>query len=649
MSDFSVSPVPNALPSTVLVTDIPLPSFVLIEDDGLFVDMNALDAPDLLVRFVDRVFNSQACLEGLHYANFLRMLFDAQPKEVDAMIADCEARGVPARLLLAKRIVAFPPSRQQLYRGLSLKGNSAEYFFEQVSIDYEEDGQAFSTAATLSFDEFVAAMWLKGLRYGIDGDLVRQKLAEGKAERVSVAAPRAPNEGADASIGESAKTMQRNDAPRLRHDGKVDLARYENRFPQVTAGQRLFKKLASIAGVPGRDVRGQELPPKPVKDFSLGDLAGPGTQVERVEGEGDYVVALMDGFLSVDADTGRVSVNDKIINKAGVSARTTGNLSLAGQEYEEHGEVQEKRVVEGHHMSFFANVFGNIISDGGRISIKRTLAGGSAKSPGGQILIEGNASRALLEAKGGEVHVKAAEGCLIIARKVVMESAILCDVLADEIEIGHSEGSALAGKKVVVKQATARRDEATLVSLLLPDLARFDQALKDALSKQSEAAALEQAKREKLTSLTAEPEMKTYMSIQPRIRAKELVLKGEQEANWQKMLARLAPTLRDFARLNAELQEIKKRRAELAETLATIKAERAEAIAAVSCLIDDVSGETLVRLRQTRFEDTALANLPAKDLRARLHDAGLPADRVFFGAAGIVVWPPATGDAGNGN
>ena len=304
-------------------------------------------------------------------------------------------------------------------------------------------------------------------------------------------------------------------------------------------------------------------------------------------------------------------------------------------------------MVEGHHMSFFANVYGNIVSDGGRISIKRTLAGGSAKSPGGQILIEGNASRAQLEAKGGEVHIKAAEGCLIIARKVVIESAILCDVLADEVEVGYSEGCALAGKKIVVKQATARRNEASLVSLVLPDLSRFDQQYKDALNKQAEAVALEQSKRETLTQLTAEPDMKTYMSLQPRIRAKELVLKGEQEANWQKMLTRLGPTLKDFARLNAELQEIKKRRADLAETLATIKRERAEAIAAVSCHIDEVSGETLVRLRQTRFEDTALANLPAKDLRSRLHDAGLPADRVFFGDAGMVLWPPAKDDEDN--
>lgn len=645
MTPAARTPTPISTSANNLLGDVPLPSFILIQDDALLVDISALDSPELLRRFVDRVFATDACFEGLDYATFLKLLFEAQPHDINALLEDYDRRGTTPWLRLANNIVPFAPQRQALYRGLSLKNGRADYFFEPVSSDHEEDGRTVTTVETLCFDEFVAAMWRKGLRYGIDEALVRQKLAEAKAERLSVASPRVPTEGADASIGDTAKSMQRNDAPRLRNDGRVDLARYENRFPQINAGQRLFCKLPSIPGVPGHDIEGNELPAAPVKDFSLRDLAGPGTQIEHIEGEGDYVVALINGFLNVDATTGCVSVSEKIINKVGVNARTTGNLSLAGQEYEEHGEVQEKRNVDGHHMSFYADVFGNISSSGGRVLIKRALAGGSAKSPGGSVIVEGSASRASIDA--GEVTIKSAEGCLIIADRVCIDSAVMCDIVADTVEIAHAQGCAIAARHVAIKRSEARRAESNLVCMLLPDLAAFDANHAELESALSTSVAAEAPLREQIAALTAEPDMKSYMALAPKIRAKEMVLRGEQEANWQKLVARLAPRIKDVSRLNGQLQELRKTSATLRERITDNQRLRAEALAAVDCRIDDIGSETLVRLRRVRFDDPPLARLPTKELRQRLHEAGLPAERIYFGDAGSLVWPEAADDSGD--
>ena len=88
-------------------------------------------------------------------------------------------------------------------------------------------------------------------------------------------------------------------------------------------------------------------------------------------------MALQTGFLNVDRETSQVSVGDKIVSRDGVSARTTGNLQLTG-DYEEFGEVQEKRVIEGEGITVHADVFGNIVSRGGAVVLNSNLVGGSA-------------------------------------------------------------------------------------------------------------------------------------------------------------------------------------------------------------------------------------------------------------------------------
>jgi len=97
------------------------------------------------------------------------------------------------------RLPGFLPERHELYRGAKLLegGNRAGYFFEPVSIEevYEdpvygepgEDGvspvtgyetKTWQAPTELDFDEFVAAMWLNGVKFGIDEDAVRQAIAD---------------------------------------------------------------------------------------------------------------------------------------------------------------------------------------------------------------------------------------------------------------------------------------------------------------------------------------------------------------------------------------------------------------------------------------------------------------------------------------
>ncbi|GAB1394653.1 hypothetical protein MASR1M60_28170 [Rhodocyclaceae bacterium] len=637
-----------------------LPGFVSRGSDGLSLDLSALDSAELLLRFVEHVFNSEACFADLDYALFLKLLFEITPREMAAWLDRFEQQGKPPRVRLCRDIIAFPASRQAFYRGLKLAadGQSADYLFEQISQDrvienpvYGEadangnyplirtDTMTVSERVYLEIDEFIAALWLRGVRYGIDVAQVSAAIAADRTERVTIAHHKAPIQGADASIEERTDALHRDDSPHILPDGRVDLCQFRNRFPQVTAGTHLVRKLPRTDGVSGWNVRGDEIAPDPLKDFDIATLAGPGTRIESSDA-GQFVVAAINGFLSIDTKSSQLSVSEKIVSREGVSARTTGDLTLTGDEFEQHGEVQERRVVEGHHMTFFANVFGQVVSDGGRVLFKRGLAGGSAKSPGGSITVEGAASRATLEAKGGTIEVASAESSLLIGKVVRVGHAIRCDIVADEVVIETSEGCAIAAKNMHIVRSTARRDEGTTLSLLLPDLGRYEKQIEAAEAERQEAELAVAAQQSAITVLAELPDMKTYLALQPKIKAKTLVMTASQERNWQAMLTRVAPSLREYSRLHGELQKCQAAIVDCGRRIEALQQERVDAISAVACVIDGVAGETLLRRRHVRPDATPLAALGARELRIALREAGEPGERIFSGDHGSVCWPP---------
>lgn len=642
-----------------------LPSFIHRGDDGLYIDLPSLDSRAMLAQFAGRVFSSGARFRELDYETFVDLAYLTTPVEMDRRLEEFRRKDKPPRVWLARDIVPFPPERRDLYRGLKVahNGQSAEYLFEQISVERDEPDfnspegvRKTSERQYLDFDEFVAAMWVKGLCFGIDAKAVREAIARDKGERLGIAQARQPHAGKDASVDEQTDLLHRDDAPRILSNGRMDLRHYRNRFPQVSAGTRLFKKVQRALGDSGWDVQGKELPPPAVKDFEIETLAGPGTQVVRESGA-EFVVAVRDGFLDIDASSNLISIVDKIINREGVSMRTTGDLSLAGEEFEEHGEVQERRNVEGHNMRFRAAVFGNIVSAGGRIAIDTTISGGSARSPGGAIVIEGAASRSLLEAAGGEVSAARAETSLIMARRVRIGRAIACDIVADVVEIEEAEGCAIAAKTVVIKTARARKDEAVFVSLLMPDAEAFERGEAALAESRDEAKAEAQQLAAGIKALTEHPDVKTYLTIQPKLKSGKLVMNPAQSLKWQELLTRIAPTLHRISARNIELKAAYDRISGAEAELAASKQARADALAQVRVAIETVGGDTVVRSVYLSFDAPPLSSLPPKELHKRLRGVGLTGNHLFAGSGGSFSWQPpnakaaegeAEGDAGGG-
>lgn len=88
-----------------------------------------------------------------------------------------------------------------------------------------------------------------------------------------------PKEGKDAQIHEIKTGLRRNRAPKTDAIGRVHLDEFTVTFPEVEAGDFLYKKTSIIPGIPGRNIAGEIIQPPDQKDINLQLRVGPGTHI----------------------------------------------------------------------------------------------------------------------------------------------------------------------------------------------------------------------------------------------------------------------------------------------------------------------------------------------------------------------------------
>jgi uncharacterized protein (DUF342 family) len=594
--------------------------------DGVYADPSVLGTT--LLAAVDNILRANEYFVGVDYPVLLKALFDHGPELP-------QSPGGEPMVRFAAGIAPFDPRRRALYRSVKISGGMAEYYFEPVFLADPDDPEGGERPARLDPDEFIADMWQKGIRFGIDVAAVRSAIESGQAGRVVVARRGEPVRGRDAHVVEVSEHLHRSDAPRQLANGKLDLMSFQNRFPQVPEGTRLLRKVPHEAGAPGFELTGIVIAPEQPKDLDLSTHAGTGTAVERT-GEGEFLVARQAGFLSVDAASGKIAVDDKIVSRDGVSARTTGNLQLTG-DYEEFGEVQEKRVIEGEGITVHADVFGHILSRGGAVLLNRNLVGGSAHNKAGGIRVKGVAVSAVIQAVGGDVVLERAENCVISGARVTVAHAINCEILGEQVDVGVAEGCAIGGMRVAVGSATPRRQGEMVVIAMHPDCAGIDDALAQVGQRVGQFAELVARHKEQLARLAAQPELRRYMQLATRVRKNEITLSAEQLPQFQKMGQAQAPALKEIARVSQELKAAEAEQQTGLALLAQIEGQRAASSAECSVEVRAVLGETHVRAWAYHPDGASLYDLAARDVKANLR-GGLATTPLFAGSSGAFAW-----------
>ena len=634
-------------PPVVGAGEVLLPSFVRKRPGGLYVDPTDLGMDGRFTRFVESVFSADSYFSGLEFGNFNRLLYDVEHAANDAE---------PIRL--AAGIRPFTVERKALYRPVrtGADGSFAEYVFEKVFLEIAEpasekpdgagDGDApidwtkkpvKAEPAKLDFDEFVAHLWIQGVRAGIDESAVRRIINKGDTGKLTVARWIEPTTGKDAGIEEKTKSLHRDNSPKISRNGNADLGQFKNRFPQVVKDEALLRKTPRVPGEPGRKVNGEIVEPKPPADFELLSLAGPGTRIEQRR-DGEYILASIAGFVNLDTSSNQISITEKIVGREGVSVRTTGNLSLSGDDYEEFGEVQEQRVVEGKNMTFHADVFGSLVSRGGLILLEHNLTSGKASNPGGEIVAHGRPSASVLEAPKGKIHLKHAEGCTISGSDVTVDSATFCHIVGERVQVGTAAGCSVTGQSVTIAESKSHKGKETVCAMLVPNLSANDEKRTAVRKRLAEVAAELDEQRKKAAALRGQKEFGSFLMLQSKIAKGEIKVAPAQEAHLIKLATRFSPMMQELRAFGEAIGRIQKTHAEIEEQLKTLDRERESMGAEVQCAITSVAGETVVRTLQYDLSGDFMSGDGLKELLTRVRSLDRSPDRLFMGDTGRFDW-----------
>ena len=595
--------------------------------DGVYADPTVL-GKTFLAAF-DHVMLGNYYFTDLDYALVIKALYDCGP--------DLPRSGNGELLVrFASDIAPFDPARRTLYKAVKINDGNAEYYFEPVYLVDPANPDSLGQPASLDIDEFIADMWLKGIRFGIDVGAVRAAIDSGKAERVTVARRLDAAPGRDAQIVEVSHDIHRSDAPRQLANGKLDLMAFQNRFPQIQKSVKLLQKVPRAAGTVGFELSGIPIEPAVPADVDLGPMAGPGTLIEHTA-DGEFLVAQQTGFLNVEGKTGQISIGDKIVSRDGVSARTTGNLQLTG-DYEEFGEVQEKRVIEGEGITIHADVFGNIVSRGGTVLLNRNLVGGTAHNARGDIKVKGVASGAVIQASCGEVVMNRAESCIISGTRVTVEHAVNCEIIGDEVLVKQAEGCAIAGRRIMIESAGPRKQSEMLVFALRPDSAQIDEVITQMTARVDEFGALAARRKAEMENMTSEPEVRKYVMLASKIRKKELTLTPEQVPVFQKMALAVGAALKAIAKVSLDVKAAETEQQAGQALVEQLMQQRSDSDGVSHVQVRLVQGDTLVRTMKFNPDGSSTYDLPAKDIKARLRSSAAGGELIFSGGQGAIDW-----------
>jgi hypothetical protein len=615
--------VANALNAPIGGLDaIGLEQCIVRRSGGVFADPT-VPGKTLLQAF-EHVLQGGFYFTDLDYALLMKVIYGCGPDLP-------RAGGGELLVRFASDVAPFDPARRTLYKAVKINDGKAEYQFEPVFLPDPADPYGIGQPTSLNVDEFIADMWRKGIRFGIDAAAVREAIALGKSERVTVARRLDAVSGCDARIVEVSEDLHRSDAPRQLANGKLDLMAFQNRFPQIHKGVKLLQKLPRAAGTVGFELSGVQIEPAVPADVELGPMAGPGTLIEHTAA-GEFLVSQRPGFLDVDPKTGQVSVGDKIVSRDGVSSRTTGNLQLTG-DYEEFGEVQEKRVIEGEGITIHADVFGNIVSRGGTVLLNRNLVGGTAHNARGDIKVKGIASGAVVQASSGDVVMNRAESCVISGTRVTIEHAVNCEIIGDEVVVRQAEGCAIAGRHVSIESAGPRKQSEMVVYALRPDSAQIDEVITLITARVEEFSALAARRKEEMERMTSEPEVRKYVMLASKIRKKELTLTSEQLPQFQKMALAVGPALKAIAKVSLDVKAAETELQAGQALLAQLVQQRSDSDGVSQVSIRMVQGDTVVRTMKFNPDGSSTFDIPAKEIKVRLR-ASAPAGEVIVALSG---------------
>ncbi len=555
-------------------------AFLHQESQGIFILPGKVTESSDFYKFIEAVFQRGYCLQGLNYKNFMALLSDLPA-----------AKANYARLILATALVPLSPSRELLYQGeLTITRQEAMYDFtlqaDSRGVFAKGIKPPSAKDSTRNLDEFVAVLWKRGLRFGLDLEAVNLGLAVPKNQylRLTIARNQPPIPGADAKV-EAVMSLEKDLRPLESPEGEVDLRRYQCVFPQARLGQVILRKIPATPGREGRTMAGGPIPTKAGKDLDLKKLAGSGTEI-KVMSSIECLVAAQPGFVSRHPGSGAVSVTDEVINHTPVGIKT-GSLTIEAERCLQFGGVQPGYQLEGNNLTLKSGaVEGEVISRRGLVNVEDSVAGGRVTALGGDIAVRGRVlAGSSLEAYRGRITADYVERCTIIAREVEVRRAVNSVIIAEQATVAECMGSGIFafGLKVGRTLASPRSSE-TGTSLVVPIIEpprrpvtiikRTIRALVQPLP-EMEAA---------IEKIGADPHVQRYLH------ALAAYQQAKSEAQAEGALAVLTPLEEKVRPIVEHWRALKEQRAQLLQEKASLESEKETWLAKIKLLEEDLQG-----------------------------------------------------------
>lgn len=450
------------------IEGVSLPEYIKKTNNGLCVDLSVFPLPketkytdqeeqlpeQSFLAFINKVISKGYFFEGLNYKTFITLLYEA--RIIDAESLKRKQQDGSMLVPFAKEVKLFSSERRSLYKeanlSLNVEGTSASYVFDIPTFP-NPDNVWKAIPTEFNIDEFIAFLWGKGIKYGVNEKEVGKVIQDKQTGHVIVAKQLEAKNGVDAKIRTLTDRMERSDVPKISATGRIILAERKNRFPQVEKGVPLIKKDPSKPGMPGRNILGHYIPSPEPLDFNLEGLVGNGTVLEK-HSEGDRIIADRGGFVHYDNKDGGlvVYILDAIKNIGGTNPKTTGDLlDLQGDYYEEFGGVTGVNL-GGYSFFIKGDVKdASIVSHGGLnetqsvVSVKGDVMNSDLTNENGDIQVESGliANHPRLRAPKGKIVGGNAENSAFTAKEVRLKNVANGVVIGEKISVESASGNTI--------------------------------------------------------------------------------------------------------------------------------------------------------------------------------------------------------------
>ena len=312
----------------------------------------------------------------------------------------------------------------------------------------------------------------------------------------------------------------------------------------------------------------------------------------------------------------------------------------------EHHEVAEGRTVQGHDMTFEAPVYGEVVSDGGRIQFENNLGWGKAVNPGGHITARQRTFNATLQAPGGVVEIASAESCLIIGREVRVREAIKCQIFAHTLHVGTATGCMIAARNINVRHTKPHKLEPNMITIVVPELADLSELLEPLHTEIAFTKGRVDGLSARIDAFKADAALAQYLAIRVKVRAGMAKLTSDQAQGYLQMEERWEETAKALELAVAERRPLAKALAAAAAQVQALRDGQAARLADCRCKIARVDGETIVRQLLDGHDDPDLSLIPLPMIPKILFRNDASVKVICAVQAGAVDWsadPPQTG------